>query len=163
MGKYNYDALGNRVRFREFGLKDGMPFQNDRLMLFEEGVSYEINWPFGCKKRALETSFQPMQVPSNATFMGQVIVGSSSMPLQGLLVNNWVGELPEMQAKYMASFTAIGCLPLSTIYYTNETGYMSISFHNIVHGIDNPQVFFPPAICKHAELKGKTDFFGAFL
>ncbi|XP_036403977.1 ependymin-like [Megalops cyprinoides] len=162
-GKYTYDALGRRVRFFEVGSYKNQSFQVDLLMLFAEGVLYEINWQnHTCTKKALKDHFQPMEVPKNATLLGQVILGSSSGFGQGLLVNTWSGEVPETEAKYMSTFTEFGCLPVSTLYHTEETGGVIVSFFNILIGIDDPQVFFPPPFCQSAQLVGTTDFFGAF-
>lgn len=48
-----------------------------------------------CKKLPLKTDFQPMSVPKDASLLGQAILGSSSAPGQGLLVNTWMGDLPK--------------------------------------------------------------------
>lgn len=47
-----------------------------------------------CRKFPLDTAFIPMQVPPNATLSGPLFLGSSSAPGMGVLVNNWLGELP---------------------------------------------------------------------
>lgn len=57
---------------------------------------YEINRKDKtCKKSPLKTDFQPMAVPKDASLLGQAILGSSSGPGQGLLVNTWMGDLPK--------------------------------------------------------------------
>ncbi|XP_036403550.1 ependymin-1-like [Megalops cyprinoides] len=133
VGKYSYDAYGRRIRFSWFGYDQSGTYSKDVLMLFNEGVSYEINWlTFTCTKRALKTPFHPMEVPKDAALMGQVVVGSSSGYGQGVLVNTWIAEDPETQskgdgAKYMTTFTEIACVPMTTMYYTAETGWMALS------------------------------------
>ncbi len=47
-----------------------------------------------CQKKVLESSF-----PDDAVFMGQVILGTASIPGLGLLTNSWVGEIPEIQGE----------------------------------------------------------------
>lgn len=47
-----------------------------------------------CEKVPLKADFHPMAVPKDAELLGQAIVGSSSGPGQGLLVNTWMGDLP---------------------------------------------------------------------
>ena len=44
-----------------------------------------------CFKRVLTDSFHPMEIPKDATLLGQVVLGSSSAPGEGLLVNSWTG------------------------------------------------------------------------
>lgn len=57
---------------------------------------YEINEKDRtCKKKPLKADFQPMEIPDSASLLGQAVVGSSSEPGQGLLVNTWVGDLPD--------------------------------------------------------------------
>lgn len=45
-----------------------------------------------CTKQHLSPDFHPLAVPRNATLMGQVVLGASSGPGQGVLVNSWYGE-----------------------------------------------------------------------
>lgn len=47
-----------------------------------------------CEKVPLKVDFQPMAVPKDASLLNQVILGSSSRPGEGLLVNTWYGDLP---------------------------------------------------------------------
>lgn len=48
-----------------------------------------------CKKMPLKADFQPMAIPKDATLVGQFVLGSSSGPGEGLLVNSWAGDLPD--------------------------------------------------------------------
>ncbi|KAG5853228.1 hypothetical protein ANANG_G00070860 [Anguilla anguilla] len=163
-GKYRYDALGQKVRFSQMRTYENRTTTVDLLVLFNERVLYQIDWlRFSCKKKALSSEFQPMEVPRDATLMGQVVVGTASAFGQGLLVNTWVGHDAEKNGTYMAVFTGIGCLPVSAMYHKEETGWTMLSFFNILLGIDDPQVFFPPAFCKYAPLEGTTNVFDAIL
>ncbi|KAL4631408.1 ependymin-like [Arapaima gigas] len=161
--KYTYDALGQRLRFREFGYQHNQSFHMDILMLFRQGKLYNISYhDQTCEKRALNASFHPMEVPRGAKFQNQLILGSSSGPGQGLLVNTWTGEVPEVQGKYYATFTEFGCLPVSNFYYSERTGWVIVSFFNNVLGIENPEDFFPPPFCDTEEKETEdvvTDFF----
>lgn len=57
---------------------------------------YEINDKAKtCKKKALKADFQPLKIPDQAQFIGQVVLGSSSGPGEGLLVNSWGGDIPK--------------------------------------------------------------------
>lgn len=48
-----------------------------------------------CKKKPLKADFQPWAIPKDATLVGQFVLGSSSGPGEGLLVNSWTGDLPD--------------------------------------------------------------------
>ncbi|XP_029609445.1 ependymin [Salmo trutta] len=160
--KYDYDALGERIRFKEMGSYENKTFGLDALLLFREGVMYTINHKNRtCKKdRLKKEDFHPMEIPADATLLGQVILGSSSGPGQGLLVNTWYGERATPTGgkdKWLSTFTEFGCIPVSTTYYTDKTGWVLTTFFNIVVGIDDPQQFFPPKFCQGAELDATAD------
>ncbi|KAJ8372074.1 hypothetical protein AAFF_G00294880 [Aldrovandia affinis] len=158
-GKYNYDAAGERLRFFEIGTHTNQTLQVDILMLFKEGTMYEINWKnLSCKKEALGTAFQPAEIPLNARHLGQLTIGMASSPGQSLVANSWGGQVKELQVKYITSVTEPGCLPVSNLYHTKETGWMIASFnsHTVMEDLE---VFSPPAFCQTAELTNRTSNF----
>lgn len=58
-----------------------------------------------CSKEAIESHFEFMRVPENATFLSQVVLGTSSIAGHGLVVNNWrdsTGETHTSQGKTTA-------------------------------------------------------------
>lgn len=70
------------------------------VLVSSQGVMYEIDYSrLSCQKKVLESSFHPTRVPADAVFMGQVILGTMSVPGLGLLTNSWVGEIPEIQGE----------------------------------------------------------------
>lgn len=55
---------------------------------------YRINRKAGtCEKKHLSEGFHPLAVPKDATLVGQFVLGSSSVPGEGVLVNTWAGKL----------------------------------------------------------------------
>ncbi|KAI7814668.1 ependymin-like 1 [Triplophysa rosa] len=163
--KYRYDAFGQRIRLWEFGKSDSKTFHLNMLFLFREGVVYNIDYRNEtCQKNVLHTTFHPSEVPHNASLLSQVILGGSSAPGEGLLVNTWTGVLPETQGKYLATVTEFGCIPVSSLYYTPQTGWVVTSFFNAVTGIEDPEQFIPPSFCTDVQTEEETlDFFSAFL
>ncbi|KAJ8276351.1 hypothetical protein COCON_G00081030 [Conger conger] len=164
--RFTYDALGKRIRLRAQGVEHNHSFYEDLLMLFREGVVYQISYKNQtCTKKPMDMPFQPIEIPQDATLQSQIILGSSSGPGQGLLVNNWMGEIPEQKAKFYTTFTEFGCLPLSSLYTTDETGWILSSFFDILIGIDDPQDFIPPDFCDTTKPVDNelvvTDFFEA--
>merc|ERR1712183_836411 len=128
--KYTYDALGQRIRFKDVGYHNNQSFTFDALLLYKEGVMYHIHQEnHTCTKSKLSQDFQPMEVPQDASLVGQFILGSSSGPGEGLLVNTWTGKLPE-DGSYTSTFTEFGCLPVSIISTTEEYGFTLTSFFN---------------------------------
>ncbi|TNM93495.1 hypothetical protein fugu_001671 [Takifugu bimaculatus] len=135
--RYEYDALGQRIRIMEFGTYENKTFTFDALLHFRKGIMYEINRKNKtCKKVAAED-----RLPAHA------ILGSSSAPGQGLLVNTWMGDLPKTGGKYLMTFTEFGCIPISTAYQTGKFGWSVTSFFNNVIGITDPGQLNPPSFC----------------
>ncbi|XP_034532434.1 ependymin-like [Notolabrus celidotus] len=154
--KFTYDALGKRIRLRECGEYNNKTFHLDVLLLFNQGVMYKINnKDRTCCKKQLSAEFHPLQIPKNSTLLAQVVLGSSSGPGQGVLVNTWAGEmqLKRGRAKYMSTVTEFGCVPVSTLFHTDRTGWIVTSFFNNVIGITDPQILIPPAFCRGARLE----------
>uniref|UniRef100_A0A1A7XD31 Ependymin n=1 Tax=Iconisemion striatum TaxID=60296 RepID=A0A1A7XD31_9TELE len=158
--KYSYDALRQRVRLREVGSYNNKTFHFDALLLYKYGVMYKINYRnHTCCKKRLSTHFHPLMVPRNSSLLGQVVLGSSSGPGQGVLVNTWIGELHmrNRTAKYMSTVTEFGCIPVSTLFHTEKGGWVVSSFFNNVLGITDPSHLIPPSFCKNAELEEEEE------
>ncbi|XP_040001158.1 ependymin-2-like isoform X2 [Xiphias gladius] len=152
-GTISYDAFGQRMRVKNYEFIGNRTSAVDQLMLFNKKVYYEIDWiKFSCKKRALDTTFVPMQVPSDAKLMGQVFLGSSSSWGMGVLVNNWYGDLPH-NGMYTTVFTETGCIPMTYVGYTPDSGWTTISTFNWVVGNSNPMDYTPPFFCAESKLE----------
>uniref|UniRef100_A0A672Q454 Ependymin-like n=1 Tax=Sinocyclocheilus grahami TaxID=75366 RepID=A0A672Q454_SINGR len=129
--KFSYDAFGQNVRVLAAGKEGNQTFFVDRLLLFREGVSYEIHYHNQtCIKTALKEPFRHIGVPHDAHFLNQMVLGSSSLPGQGLLVNNWNGTVEETQV----------CLHTMCVFF------------DLVEGIEDPNVFIPPSFCDSVEV-----------
>ncbi|XP_066574034.1 ependymin [Amia ocellicauda] len=139
-----YDGLLKRLRLLANATGDAQ----DTLLLFRERVQYRIFYQNQtCVQSALDTPFRPLEVPPDAQFLNQLVFGGSSQPGEGVLVNQWMGKVPETQGTYYSHFTKFGCLPFSEIYYT-PTNSWYISYFNMGRGIRDPNVFIPPPFCE---------------
>lgn len=77
-----------------------MQLQAHLAILVFQGVMYQFSYRNRtCIKRPLNVDFQPLEVPKNASLMGQVVLGASSGPGQGVLVNSWAGKVSMGPAK----------------------------------------------------------------
>ncbi|KAM4537069.1 ependymin-like [Odontesthes bonariensis] len=158
--KFSYDALGKRLRLKEFGSYNNKSFHLDALLLYRQGVRYMINYKNRtCCKKQLGAGFHPLAIPQNASLLGQVVLGSSSGPGQGLLVNTWAGELQMKKgtAKYMSTVTEFGCIPVSNLFHTDKSGWVVTSFFNNVIGLADPQELIPPSFCMGAHLEEEDE------
>ncbi|XP_054914555.1 ependymin-like [Poeciliopsis prolifica] len=154
--KYAYDGLGRRIRLSDFGSFDNKTFHLDVLLLYKQGVMYKINnRDQTCLKRRLSTDFIPLAVPKDASLVGQVVLGSSSVPGEEILVNTWTGTLltKKGSATYVSTVTEFGCIPVSTLLSTDKRGWVAVSFFNNVVGLVDPQDLSPPLFCSTAQLE----------
>ncbi|XP_029024913.1 ependymin-like [Betta splendens] len=150
--RYLYDAIGQRIRLWEQGSYDNKTFTADYLLHYRESAVYNISdSKKTCEKLPLKADFQPLGIPPDASLVGQVVLGSSSGPGQGLLTNIWTGDLPEKAGKFLSTVTEFGCIPVSTAYQTKEYGWVQITFFNNIVGISDPSLLNPPNFCPHAE------------
>ncbi|XP_061566411.1 ependymin-like [Cololabis saira] len=152
--QFEYDGLGERIRLLEFGNFENKSFNYDVLLLFREAAMLEINYHNRtCNKKPFKTDFQPMGVPKDATLLSQAILGSSSGPGQGLLINTWWGDLPDKTGKYLSTTTEFGCIMVSTAYQLKTYGWTVTNFFNNVIGIADPSLLNPPDFCKDAKMQ----------
>ncbi|KAM6960317.1 ependymin-like [Tautogolabrus adspersus] len=156
--KFVYDALRQRMRLLEIGTLDNKTFTYDLLLLYKEHVVYEINdRDRTCIKAPMKGDFEPLAIPEDASLLGQVVVGSSSAPGQGLLVNTWTGDLPKQGGKYMMTVTEFGCIPVTTSVQTKPYGWIVLNYFNNVIGISDPAQLNPPSFCPDANSTTKSD------
>uniref|UniRef100_A0A3Q3INM3 Ependymin-like 1 n=1 Tax=Monopterus albus TaxID=43700 RepID=A0A3Q3INM3_MONAL len=162
--QYLYDALGERIRIFEQGTYENKTFIRDVLLLYREGAMYDIfDNNRTCKKTPLKAAFQPLEVPKTASLLGQVILGSSSKPGGGLLVNSWWGELSEKAGKFLTTVTEFGCIPINSLYQTEDFGWTVINFFDNIIGISDPNLLNPPDFCSNADTeKEPVDFLSLF-
>uniref|UniRef100_UPI0037E84979 ependymin-like n=1 Tax=Semicossyphus pulcher TaxID=241346 RepID=UPI0037E84979 len=145
---YMYDAIGQRIRLYEMGTMDNQTFTYDVLLHFREHVMYEINdKDKTCKKSPLKADFMPLAIPKDASLLGQFVLGSSSGPGEGLLVNTWAADMPDKAGKYLSTVTEFGCIPVSVLYHTDKFGWTVTSYFNNVIGLSDPSLLNPPSFC----------------
>ncbi|KAJ3585406.1 hypothetical protein NHX12_014125 [Muraenolepis orangiensis] len=112
-----YDGLGQRIRLQEMGLLNNKSFTLDALLLYREAAVYVIDQEKRkCTKNPLKDAFHPMEIPTDAVLLGQVVLGSSSSP-----------------GKYMSTVTEFGCIPVSTVFQTPDYGWVMISEARCLH------------------------------
>ncbi|CAJ1086630.1 ependymin-like [Xyrichtys novacula] len=145
--KFLYDALGERIRVFEIVTLDNKTVTQDILLHYREQVMYEIHdHNRTCKKSPLKVDFVPLGVPGDATLLAQSVLGDSSRPGEGLLVNSWKGKIPTGE-RMMITVTAFGCVPISFSQQTKEYGWLLTSYFDNVIGITDPELLNPPSYC----------------
>ncbi|XP_067085284.1 ependymin [Osmerus mordax] len=161
-GHYIYDHEANKLRLtmnETYNVNNTLNV--DLLMLFEEGVFYEIDIKNqSCAKKSLLAASHVLELPPDAKFNGNFVLGSMSMPGEGVKINVWTGVVPVEKGHYLVSTSAKSCLPLSAVFFSDST---SLIFSNmqIETEIKEPEVFLLPALCEGMELEGTLDSFFA--
>lgn len=100
------------VQWANFLLLNGFSSQ-----CIHQGVMYNIHDKAKtCQKKSVKAGFQPLKIPDEAQLLGQAVLGSSSGPGQGLLVNTWTGDIPKEGGQALKN----GCVEMyNTISLTN--------------------------------------------
>ncbi|XP_019903680.1 ependymin [Esox lucius] len=156
--RFAYNAFDERVHVRVLLDIDNKTIYSDTLILYKEGIAFEIfRHNQTCKKVPFKDHWKPVEIPKDAKFQSQVIIGSFSAPGDGLLVNNWSGEVAESPVKYLITFTEFGCLPVHGWYDMPDQTLLSMSFYDIVIGVEDPDIFIPPSFCDKVELNSDRE------
>jgi len=101
-----------------------------------------------CKRIKTDYPWQPMEIPEEATYVGDGYAGSAGVPQGGLLVQTWSGHRSEQGGfDYMFTLTRHGCIPMSYTMWGKDLGLINANFYDIVLGIDDPNVFRPRQAC----------------
>ncbi|XP_041635385.1 ependymin-like [Cheilinus undulatus] len=158
IARYLYDAIGERIRLFEIGSYDNQTFSYDVLLLFREHVMYQIDdKDRTCQKLHLKDDFVPLAIPGDATFVNQVVLGDSSRPGEGLLMNTWMGNMPDQGGRFLASVTDFGCIPISIEYQDKPSGWLQTTYFDNVIGITDPELLIPPSFCEDAEMPADAE------
>jgi hypothetical protein len=94
------------------------------IALYKEDLIYTINLETEtCAVQKLGRTFIPIQVPVNATFVGDTILGTSDLNLgDGVEVETWQGKFTDPNGFYQVVVTRRGCIPLNSLFVSDEIG-----------------------------------------
>ncbi|NP_001297938.1 ependymin precursor [Esox lucius] len=163
-GHYHYDTTDKKLRFTESDMHlNKSEHLEDYLMLFEEGVFYDIDLKNqSCRKMSLQSHAHALELPAGAVHQVELFLGSDTVQEENIKVNIWMGSVPETKGQYSVSTTVGDCLPLSTFYSTDS---ITLLFSNsqVVTEVKEPEVFSLPSFCEGLELEDThNDFFSIF-
>jgi len=121
----------------------------------EPGVEFRINLKTKeCTKHELDYPFRPIEIPSNATHHSEQYVGSAGYRDGSVLTGFYTAsfEHEHGKARWQGIFTSrdTGCFPVSEVFESKrheETEVTSMEFFNVVLGISDPSIFYPPEEC----------------
>jgi len=152
--RYYYDYFLQRKARREVVNANSTQtfYQVIELWQYDGGVYYEINQQTqACVKGKLNGPFVPHGVFPNSTFQGNYVIGSSSQPGSGLLIEAWATNFtsPQGNIQWFATFSQFDCFPIRDqyIFPGNQPQFFIEEFFNGVNGITDPNAFVPPPQC----------------
>jgi len=113
-----------------------------------------------CTSEPLNHRFHRIEIPRNATFDGEAIIGTNAFNNAGLLSTFWNHENKQEQWSWHGVYTAreIGCIPVSDEFHDqspNGIGRVHSSFFDVVLGIADPNIFIPNSACPHMKKSHK--------
>jgi len=140
-----YDAINLRKRVREtYKLKNGSDAHIDIIQFYKEGIQYEINYyEQECKMEHLRSKFSYHSVVSNATWQGDLLVGSAAVKLGSVEIESWhaVHTSSEGVTRWKGTFTRSGCLPIRQVLIYPDDHVLSEDIMDITLGIADPGIF----------------------
>ncbi|KAJ7995964.1 hypothetical protein DPEC_G00232160 [Dallia pectoralis] len=167
-GHYSYDTTDKKLRFTESEMHlNKSEHLEDYLMLFDEGVFYDIDMKNQtCKKMSLHSKAHALDLPAGAVHQVELFLGSETNQDENIKVNVWMGSVSENKGQYSASTTVGDCLPLS-VFYSTSTITLLFSNSQVVTEVKSPEALILPSFCEGLELEDASkdhhsDFFSLF-
>merc|ERR1712110_89336 len=144
----SYDETNKRVREIEKEMEGSNVTAYDVLYLHNVNEEYRIDLKTkNCTKHPLSRPFIPFGMPDGAHYVGAANVGPVNIPDEHATVIIFEGVDEQEKARYFGEVTAPDCIPVSTSFITNRTGFVHTQFFDITGGIPDPTVFIPPSNC----------------
>jgi len=140
-----YDAVNLRRHIAEvIKQPNGMETNYSIIQFFKEGYEYEIDYyAQECKREHLRSGFTYHSVVSNATWQGDVFIGSSAVAAGSVEVEKWraVHTASGGVSRWAGSFTRTGCVPVTTIVQYPDGHTSSETIHDVVLGIPDESIW----------------------
>jgi len=152
-GHFAYDARGERTALFEEVVNgtDREPFHT--IHLFRERVTFRFNLKTKvCTREELRHRWHRIEIPRNASFVGDAIIGTNAFENSGLETTHWSHENKDEHWSWYGVYTPreIGCVPISDEFHDHNVGRVHTQFYDVVLGISDPNIFVPDSACRRA-------------
>jgi hypothetical protein len=149
-GHFAYDAREERTSlFEEVQNGTDQEFFHT-IELFRERKAFRFNLKTKtCTVAELKHRFHRIEVPHNASFVGEAIIGTNAFENSGLLTNHWAHENKQEHWAWFGVYTPrdLGCVPVLDDFRDEQVGRVQTQFYDVVLGISDPNVFVPEHEC----------------
>jgi len=149
-GRFFYDAHMERTAMIEEVMNGTSDDYFHTIHLHREHVSYYVNLKTKvCTSAHLDRPFRHIQIPRDAHFVGDAIVGTNAFPEAGVLTTHWHHKNTNPKFEWYGVFTdgSVGCVPVLDHFHDDNIGTVETRFFDVVLGIGDPNVFVPPHDC----------------
>jgi hypothetical protein len=120
------------------------------IHLPRERREYRINLQTQvCTTTTTDRPFRRIEIPRDAKFRGDAIVGTNAFPDSGVLTTHWEmhGDSPKFEWYGVYTDRDVGCIPVMDHFHDDNVGTVETRFFDVVLGIGDPNVFIPPSSC----------------
>jgi len=102
-----------------------------------------------CTVENLNYPFRRIEIPHNAHFVGDAIIGTNAFASSGVLTTHWHHKNDSPKFEWYGVFTdrSVGCVPVMDHFHDDNIGTMETRFFDVVLGIGDPDIFIPPHEC----------------
>jgi len=158
-GRIFYDARQERTALVEEVMNGtDVEYYHD-IHLYRERRMYQINLKTKvCTVRDIPYRFHRWDIPRDAHFVGEAIIGTNAFDNSGLLTTHWEHRNETEHTHWFGGFTErhVGCVPIFDHFHDETIGTVHTDFYDVVLGISDPDVFIPPESCPHTAIATRT-------
>jgi len=120
------------------------------IHLHREHKTYRINLKSKvCTVENLDRPFRRIEIPKDAHFVGEAIVGTNAFADSGVLTTHWHHHSDSPKFEWFGVYTDrdLGCVPVMDHFHDDKVGTVETRFYDVVLGISDPNIFVPPSSC----------------
>jgi hypothetical protein len=157
-GHFAYDAREERTSLFEEVLNGTDDEYFHTIELFRERKAFKFNLKTKtCTVEEIKHRFHRIEVPRNASFVGESIIGTNAFLNSGLLTNHWFHENKAEKWSWYGVYTPrdLGCVPVMDQFHDEQVGRVHTQFYDVVLGIADPNVFIPESSCPRLHMHKK--------
>jgi len=154
-GHFAYDARNERTSLFEDEHNGTDHEVYHTIELFRERKAFRFNLKTKvCTVQEIKHRFHRIEVPRNASFVGEAIIGTNAFENSGLLTNHWAHHNSEEKWEWFGVYTPreAGCVPIQDDFHDHNVGRVQTNFFDVVLGISDPNVFIPESSCPRARV-----------
>jgi len=157
-GHFAYDSRNERTSMFEEVVNGTDDEYFHVIQLFRERRTFRFNLKTKtCTVEELRHRFHRIEIPHNATFVGDAIIGTNAFDNAGLLTTHWHHHNKQEKWSWYGVFTDrdIGCVPVADEFHDENVGRVQSQFFDVVLGISDPNVFIPSSSCPRLHVHKK--------